>query len=214
MSQSYSQTYAQTFSDNILSAIFGFRTFLKLWYCVDENVLSCAFMLYMIDHLLDLYIVLSLSKFSVKVVHPMINVTSYPFCICKYITLLSCLIVDGINDNIQLAVLNILGALYFFIFNLLKSAEQLDIDAIKKNKMTEFHYKQYYSDFVKPCKHEDIAFSKECVFCFDTMDETADLCKLNCKHVFHSSCFSEYIDSCASTQKKVSCVVCRKNVDE
>jgi len=214
MTHSTSQTYAQTFSDNMLSAIFGFRTFLKLWYLVDENVLSCAFMLYMIDHLLDLYIVLSLSKFSVKVVHPVINVTSYPFCICKYITLLCCLIADGINNNTQLAVLNILGALYFFIFNLLKSAEQLDIDAIKKNKMTVSHYKQYYSDFVKPCKHKDITFSEECVFCFDTMNETSDLCKLNCKHVFHSACFSEYIDSCASTHKKVSCVVCRKNVDE
>jgi hypothetical protein len=214
MTQRSSQTYAQTFSDNMLSAIFGFRTFLKLWYSVDDNIISCAFMLYLIDHLLDLYIVLSLSKFSVKVVHPKINVTSYPFCICKYITLLCCLIADGINDNIQLAVLNILGALYFFIFNLLKSAEQLDIDAIKKNKMTVSHYKHYYSNFVKPCKHEDITFSEECVFCFDTMDETVDLCKLNCKHVFHSSCFSEYIDSCATSQKKVSCVVCRKNVDE
>jgi hypothetical protein len=205
-----SQTYAQTFSDNVLSAIFGFRAFLKLWYTIDNDTISFTFILYILDHILDLYIILSLSK----VLYPMINVTSYKFCICKYMTLFCCLIADGISDNIQLAVLNMLGALYFFIFNLLKSAEQLDMDDVKKYITNKSHYKQYYSDFFKPCNHNDIIYGKDCSFCFDTMDETAELCMLNCKHVFHSSCFDQYIDSCASTHKKVSCVVCRKSIDE
>jgi len=212
------QTYRNTFSDSILASIFSFRACLKVFYYLNINITSSLFYPYMIDHILDIYLIVYLSSKNTiikKYFSICYNPCSNNFCISKFSSLSFCLLSDIYNNQAELSVLNFLGIVYYFIFMLFKSSQNIEQNNLKV-------YKTYYSPFLKKCMINNIIFSNECVFCFEDMTNTTEntpencveLCSLSCNHAFHKNCFEQYINSCASINKKVNCVVCRKNIDE
>jgi hypothetical protein len=225
MSQSYQpQTYQETFPDNVLSFLFTIRSVIKVYYTIDFPMNSLAFIIYMCDHILDLYIVLCLSKdfknscLNVYNYTTLSNKYSYIFYIIKYISYVACILVDASNNHSQLGMINLIGTIYFFIFTLLKSSEAID----KREKKQD--YKNIYEPFIRYidiAKQEDFVYSinstdsehcVNCVFCFENM--TTSLSKLPCDHIFHKECFNNYLYFSHNTNphKKVSCVICRKQI--
>jgi len=204
-------TYGNTFSDNVLASVFAFRAGLKVIYSLNIHITSVIFSSYLLDHILDLYIILYLSSNDEKIKSFLYNPCKSMFCATKFLSLIFCLFIDTYNNHADLGVLNMLGIIYYFIFLLFKSSEQLSYEMQNREMRNIDFFKTHYKQFIKPCCKTDIHFSSECVFCFDEMDNK--LCQLNCKHVFHQHCFNDYIINCAKQNKKVSCVVCRKLID-
>ena len=67
-------------------------------------------------------------------------------------------------------------------------------------------------DFVYSINSTDSEHCVNCVFCFENM--TTSLSKLPCDHIFHKECFNNYLYFSHNTNphKKVSCVICRKQI--
>jgi len=205
-------SYSNTFSDNVFASIFAFRSVLKLFYSLHNDVINYFFFSYLLDHILDIYIIMYLSTKDEKIKSFLYNPCNTLFCVIKFSSLVLCIIIDTYNNYADLGVLNMFGFVYFFIFLLFKSSANLSQIEKKKhqNRVTQYH--SFYSKLMKPCCKNDIKFSKECVFCIEDMEN--DICILSCKHAFHKNCFNKYIESCANDNKKVRCVICRKKMNE
>jgi hypothetical protein len=223
---SRSQTYHETFPDSILSFLFTVRCFMKVYYTIDFPLNSLAFIIYLCDHILDLYIVLCLTKdfknsaLNIYNFITLSNKYSNIFYVIKYLSYVGCILVDASNNHSQLGMINMIGTFYFFIFTLLKSSEAIDLRTKEKKQ----DYKLIYDPFIRyieVAKPEDFVYSinstdsdncVNCVFCFENM--STSLSKLPCNHVFHKECFNNYMYFCHNnnSHKKVSCVICRKQV--
>lgn len=208
------ETYNQIFSDRTLASIFTLKAFMKAYFSRDLiNISSLMFTSYMIDHILDLYIILTLSSYSIisKLFNFKKVLSSELFCSTKFITIFLCIICDVQNNSADLAVINMFSVMLFFILILIKSAERLDIQIFINKKNNKEQYLQHYQPFVTKCSKDSIKYSEDCVFCFENMN--TELVLLPCKHVFHNNCFTDYIYSCAERHISLSCAICRRELD-
>ena len=56
------------------------------------------------------------------------------------------------------------------------------------------------------CEKDLERYGRECVICLEQMETKTELCKMKCRHVFHTACITKHFDF----SNKLCCPTCRR----